>query len=176
MNTDNDEDDIKYDEDIRQADEDIRQADEDIRQADEVKRERLINYDYDDDNYNYLDLGNNNLEEEFDAILELSKKEFNSAQEKQEEKDIELIYNQLKEERQNKFNNIKIQLSKMLIFDKENVNYYELVLSIIELYETGTISKYIINKTNYDIIFTILKTFRLPNQEIDNLKQLILCE
>lgn len=147
--------------------------DENIRQADEVKRERLINYDFENDNV--VD-HNHSSDAEFDAILELSKNEFNSAQEKQAEKDMELIYNQHKEERQNKFNNIKIQLSKMILFDRENVNYYELVLSIIEFYEIGSINEYIINKTNYDIIFTILKTIRLPNQEIDNLKKIILCE
>lgn len=146
--------------------------DENIRQPDEVKRERLINYDYDDENY----LDSHTLDDDFDAILELSKNEFNSAQEKQTEKDVELILNLFKEERQNKFNNIKIQLTKMIFFDRENVNYYELVLSIIELYEIGSINEYIINKSNYDNIFTILKTIRLPNEEINNLKKLILCE
>jgi hypothetical protein len=148
--------------------------DENVRQPDEIKRERLINYDFDGENDNFLD--SHTTDAEFDAILELSKNEFNSAQEKQAEKDMELIYNQHKEERQNKFNNIKIQCTKMIIFDRENVNDYELVLSIIELYEIGTINEYIINKTNYDNIFTILKTIRLPNQEIDNLKKIILCE
>ncbi len=37
--------------------------------------------------------------------------------------------------RQNKFNNIKIQLNKIILFDRDNLDYYELVLSIIEMYE-----------------------------------------
>jgi hypothetical protein len=147
---------------------------DDVRQPDEVKREILINYNYDLENDNYLE--SHTLDDDFDAILELSKNEFNSAQEKQAEKDMELIYNQQKEERQNKFNIIKIQFTKMIIFDRENVNCYELVLSIIELYEIGSISVYILNKSSYNDIFTILKTIRLPNEEIDNLKKLILCE
>ena len=73
------------------------------------------------------------------TILTLSKNEFEVKQEEQEQKDIELIYNQMKEEqekqRKDKFNNIKIQIHKVLLFDKTNLQYYELILSIIEMFE-----------------------------------------
>ncbi len=151
--------------------------DDNIRAPDPVKMDRLINDDTNDLINPILD---NNTNYELDTVLELSRNEFNNAQEQKEQKDIELICSQIKEEqdkqRKNKFDNIKIQLNKIILFDRLNLNYYELVLSIIEMFELGVINDYKTNEKEYTHIFQILKTIRLPTNEIENLKKLILCE
>lgn len=144
--------------------------DDNIRLPDEVKIDRLID---DDDTMNHI-LQNNNSD--FDTILELSKNEYNSLQEQEEQKAIELICNQTKQDRQNNFNNIKIQLNKIILFDRDNIHYYELVLSIIEMYELNVINEYKPYEKEYTTIFKLLKTIRLPTEEIENLKKIILLE
>lgn len=143
-----------------------------IRQPDPVKMERLINDDFDI----YNPILDNDQNYQLDAVLEMSKNEFLE----QEQKAIELICNQSKEqqykERQNKFNNLKIQLNKIILFDRPNLDYYELVLSIIEMYELCIIPEYKTNLNEYNNIFKLLKTIRLPKDELENLKKLIICE
>ena len=149
--------------------------DNNIRQPDPVKIDRLI----DDDTINPIvqnNINNNINNTNFDTILELSKNEYNLLQEQEEQKAIEFICNQTKQERQNKFNNIKTQLNKIILFDRDNIKYYELVLSIIELYELRIINEYKTNENEYTTMFKLLKTIRLPNEEIENLKKIILLE
>ena len=156
-----------------------------IRSPDPVKIEQLINYDFDTINHinhiNHINpIWNNNTNYDLNTILEISKHEFDSIQQQEETKTIELICNQSKqqeyEERQNKFNNVKIQLNKIILFDKPNLYYYELVLTIIEMYEFGALSEYKTNINDYTKIFNILKTIRIPTDEFDNLKKLIIYE
>ena len=52
----------------------------------------------------------------------------------------------------------------------------ELCNIIIEMFENGFITEYIINETEYTNIFKIIKTIRIPLDEINNLKKLILFE
>jgi hypothetical protein len=143
--------------------------DNNIRPPDQVKIDKLI----DDDTINPI-VQNNNFD--LETILELSKNEYNSLQDQEEQKAIELICNQTKQERQNKFNNIKIQLNKIILFDRDHLDYYELVLSIIEMYELNVINEYKTYEKEYTTIFKLLKTIRLPNEEIENLKKIILLE
>jgi hypothetical protein len=141
---------------------------DEIRAPDPVKQERLIDNTQTEFHY------------DLDTILELSKHEFNSTLEKEEQKAIELICIQSKEEqetlRKNKFNNIKIQLNKMILFDRTNLHYYELILSIIEMFELGVINEYKTNESECTNIFKILKTIRLPIDEIENFKKIIFCD
>ena len=145
-----------------------------IRSPDPVKIEQLIHYDFDTIN----PIWNNNTNYDLNTILQISKHEFDSIQQQEENKTIELICNQSKqqeyEERQNKFNNVKIQLNKIILFDRHNLYYYELVLTIIEMYEFGALSEYKTNINDYTKIFNILKTIRIPTDEFDNLKKLII--
>jgi|LakMenEpi03Aug12_release.lakeMendotaPanAssembly.Ray.scaffolds.fasta_scaffold457867_2 hypothetical protein len=151
--------------------------DHNIRPPDPVKMDRLINDDTNDLINPILD---NKIDYDLNTVLEFSKNEFNNAQEQEEQKAIELICSQTKEEqdkeRKNKFDNIKVQLNKIILFDRNNLNYYELVLSVIEMFELGLINEYKTNETEYTNIFQILKTIRLPTKEIENLKKVILCE
>ena len=74
------------------------------------------------------------------------------------------------------FDNIKTQLNQIILFDRPNLNYYELILSIIMMFEDGLISKYKINFNEYIQIFKIVKTIKIPTNELDNLKKIIIYE
>ena len=143
-----------------------------IRSPDPVKTEQLIN-----NNFDTIKPIWNNKDYDINAALDISKQEFDSIQQQEETKTIELICKQNKEQRLHKFDNIKIQLNKIILFDRTNLEYYELVLSIIELFEIGFINEYkITNKEQHTNIFKILKSIRLPPNEIDNLKKIIIRE
>lgn len=147
-----------------------------IRPPDQSKIERLIDDNFYTINSNHNPILDNNQSYDLDTILEMSKNEFLE----QEQKEIELLCNKIKEEhykaKQNKFDTIKIQLNKLILFDRPNLAYYELILSIIEMYELGVISEYKTNLNEYTNIFKLLKTIRLPNEEFENLKKLIVIE
>lgn len=153
--------------------------DEYIRPPDQIKIERLIDDNLDIStiaNYNYVNPIYDNKDYDLNTILKISKLEFDAIQEEEEKKTIDTICNQIKQERHNKFNNMKCQLNKIILFDRENIDYYELILSIIEMFELGVINEYKTNENKYKNIFRILKSIRLPINEIDNLKKIIIIE
>ena len=124
-----------------------------IRPPDSVTRERLIDY-----NHTFTDLNS-----ELNTVIEMSKNEYNFLQEQEQQS------------RQRKFQNIKIQISKIILFDRANLHYYELILTIIEMFELCLINQYNITDENeYMNIFKILKSIRLPNNEIEEIKKLII--
>lgn len=153
--------------------------DEYIRPPDQIKIERLIDDNLDIStiaNYNYVNPIYDNKDYDLNTILKISKLEFDAIQEEEEKKTIDTICNQIKQERHSKFNNMKCQLNKIILFDRENIDYYELILSIIEMFELGVINEYKTNENKYKNIFRILKSIRLPINEIDNLKKIIIIE
>ena len=126
---------------------------DDIRPPDSVITERLIDF-----NNTFTDLNN-----ELNTVIEMSKNEYNLLQEQEQQL------------RQQKFHNIKIQINKIILFDKPNLRYYELILTIIEMFELCLINQYNITDENeYMNIFKILKSIRLPNNEIEEIKKLII--
>ena len=133
------------------------------------------------DNNEYInDYGNNDYKKEEDdeqlkLILELSKNEYISSQEIEEQKEIDTIIEHSNVEL-DKYNSIKNKLNKILCFDKQNKEIYELILSIIQLYETGYITTYKSTTKEYNNIFVLLKTIRLTNEEEHSLKYLIIEE
>ena len=135
-----------------------------IRKPDPIIRDKLIDQPFvlsEDD--------------QLKQILEFSKNEFNDSQDIYEKK---LIDKQLEEtkERSNQCISIKQKLNKMLVFDKENKQVYETILSIIEFYIEGYITQYKMNKEEFDKTFMILKTIRLTNGEFIYLQKLIIME
>ena len=135
-----------------------------IRKPDPIIRDKLIDQPFvlsEDD--------------QLKQILEFSKNEFNDSQDIYEKK---LIEKQLEEtkERSNQCISIKQKLNKMLVFDKENKQVYETVLSVIECYIEGYITQYKMNKEEFDKTFMILKTIRLTNGEFIYLRNLIIME
>ena len=124
-----------------------------IRPPDSVTTERLIDY-----NDTFTDLNS-----ELNTVIEMSKNEYNLLQEQEQQS------------RQRKFHNIKKQINKIILFDRPNLRYYELILTIIEMFELCLINQYnITNENEYMNIFKILKSIRLPNNEIEEIKKLII--
>lgn len=139
-----------------------------IRPPDSIITDRLI-----DNNHTFTD-----LDSDLNAALEISKNEYNLLQiqlfRQQQEKQ-EKEQEQEKQLRQHKFQNIKIKINKIILFDRPNLRYYELILSIIEMFELCLINQYNITDENeYINIFKILKSIRLPNNEIEEFKKIII--
>ena len=141
-----------------------------IRPPDSIIRERLIQTPF----YNTSEHYNNSKDFALKKAIKESQKDF---QMKEEEETFNAICNNLREEelknRKTKFTCVKTQLKKLTLFDKVNVCYYELILSVIEMYEQGLIQEYKVDKTEYHNIFSTLKTIRLPSLEVNELTKLI---
>jgi hypothetical protein len=156
--------------------------DNNIRPPDPVTNEQLLDNDNDNDynyNYNYelinqtvnqnitnttnydeLNYDETNYNDELNKALELSKNEF---------KEVE-------DGRKNEFKSIKLKLNKILLFDRPNIFNYELILSIIELYEQNYINEYKSLNKEFNDIFNVLKTIRLTNEESSSIKKIIVCK
>jgi len=149
-------------------------SDSSVRLPDNIIKEKLI----DDDNDFYEE--NKFYEEnEINKIIEQSKNEFDFIQKQEEQKNVDLLIQYHKEEFEkkylNKFNNLKTQLNKLLVLDKSNADSYELLLSIIEIFENGLLDFYHTNKETYVKIFRILKNIRILPSELNLLEQIITC-
>jgi hypothetical protein len=142
-----------------------------IRPPDPIINEQLLDNDY---NYNYELITQNitnttntnttnyddpSYTDELNKALELSKREF-----KDEE-----------DNRKNEFKSIKLKLNKILLFDRPNIFNYELILSIIELYEQCYINEYKSLNKEFNDIFNVLKTIRLTKEELSSIKKIIVC-
>jgi hypothetical protein len=151
-----------------------------IRPPDPVKRETLIeqfgnldnninNYNY---NYNFPDYNEyNDIDNdiEFKRVLQLSIDEFDllaqqteSKCETERDKRIDILYN------------IKQRLLKVKTFDKCYNETYEMIISIIEMYEMEVINIFAVNKESYTAIFNITKLVRFTTDEIELLKDIII--
>ena len=144
--------------------------DDNIRPPDPIINEQLLDNDYNYEliNQNITNTTNttnttNYIEasytDELNKALELSKREF-----KDEE-----------DNRKNEFKSIKLKLNKILLFDRPNIFNYELILSIIELYEQCYINEYKSLNKEFNAIFNVLKTIRLTKEELSSIKKIIVC-
>ena len=138
-----------------------------IRPPDPIINEQLLDNDYNYEliNQNITNTTNttnttNYNTDELNKALELSKREF-----KDEE-----------DNRKNEFKSIKLKLNKILLFDRPNIFNYELILSIIELYEQNYINEYKSSNKEFNDIFNILKTIRLTKEETSSIKKIIVCK
>jgi len=138
-----------------------------IREPDPIKKEQLIT---NANNHNNL-----STDDELNVILELSKNEFELFQQKEEQMAFEMI-DQLKKDRLKQFETVKHKLNKLCIIDKKINHIYTNILSIIELYEEGLITVYSLNKEECNVIYAILKSIRLTNEELLSLQKLIIYE
>ena len=135
-----------------------------IRKPDPIIRDKLIDGPFE-----------LSEDDQLKQVLEFSKNEFNDSQYIYEKKLIEKQLDE-KKERSNECISIKQKLNKMLVFDKENAQVYETLLSVIEFYIEGYITQYKMNKEEFDKTFMILKTIRLTNGEFIYLQNLIIME
>lgn len=146
---------------------------DEIRPPDPVKRETLIeqfdnfnnmynNFDNNifediDDNYNQYDI-------EFHRVLQLSRDEY------------EIVAQQTENERQQRLCillNIKQRLLRVKGFDMDNNKIYEMIISIIEMYEKEKMNTFGVDKENYTAIFNVTKLVRFEKDEIELLKEII---
>ena len=144
-----------------------------IRPPDPVKRETLIeqfdnfnnmynnnfdnNFEDIDDNYNQYDI-------EFHRALQLSRDEY------------EIVAQQTENERHQRLGtllNIKQRLLRVKGFDMDNNKIYEMIISIIEMYETEKINTFGVDKENYTAFFNVTKLVRFDQDEIELLKDII---
>ena len=106
---------------------------------------------------------------ELDKILALSKAEYEMSMNQQ----IEDMYKVEKASRTDKFVSIKQKVKKILSFDKQHTNKYEMILSIIEMYEQGFITHYFVSQEDHHILLALLQSLRVSNIEIEHFTNII---
>ena len=153
----------------------------DIRPPDPVINEQLLDYNY---NYNY-ELINQTVNQNITNTTNYSELNYyetnyiEASYNDELNKAIELSKNEFKDEednRKNEFKSIKLKLNKILLFDRPNIFNYELILSIIELYEQNYINEYKSTNTEFNDIFNVLKTIRLTKEETSSITKIIVCK
>lgn len=137
-------------------------SDDDVREPDSVVIDKLIDNDNTDNNY------------DFEKILQQSIEQSKHEYEKQEQEILELIIQQEKTERSSMFVSLKQYIKRMEIIDKPNSQLFGTLLSIIEMYENGYITTYLIDNDEYEKIFKLISNNRLPKEELNNLRKIII--
>jgi seryl-tRNA synthetase len=104
-------------------------------------------------------------------IINRSKAEFELEQNNAEQRMLEEIIITENEEiirqRFKQFTNLKLQLNRMKIIDKQNTNAYEFLLNVIEMYQKRYINFYEVTLDEYNNFVSLLKGLRLPKEELD---------
>jgi hypothetical protein len=65
-----------------------------------------------------------------------------------------------------KYINIKNKFKKVQMYDATNKDAYEIIITIIEMYELNYIDNYMLDETSYNNIFKLIKTIRLTKEEV----------
>ena len=137
--------------------------DEDIRPPDEVKREQLM-----EDN-------RSDFQKQIDEALYLSLQEVKQQQEISMNYEEEIIKN-YKDEiimRKEKFQQILLDMNKLIRFDKDIKEVYEIIEPIIESYCNQCIEFVELDIDTYDRIFKVIGTIRTDKKNIELLKTII---
>jgi len=137
--------------------------DEEIRAPDEVKRERLI-----DDN-------RCEFQKQMDEALYLSLQEIKNVEEinkKYEELIIQNYHNEINERRE-KFGGLLLDINKLIRFDKDIKEIYEIIEPIIESYCNQYIEYVELDEETYDKIFKVIGTIRTNKKNIELLQKII---
>jgi|694.fasta_scaffold95267_3 hypothetical protein len=136
---------------------------EDIRLPDKVVNEKLSEKPI------------NNYEEQIEEATHWSILEFNQQKELNEKYEREIHENHIKEIsiRKEKFKDLLNDLKKIIYFDDEIRNIYEIIEPVIESYIAQYIEFVQFDKETYDKIFTVLGKIRTNKQNIERLKNII---
>jgi hypothetical protein len=142
-----------------------------IRAPDNVFRERLI--DDDDDEYDsWFQLRNNNDNDLEQAIAESFRiyNENNTWNDfDNNNTDNDLKDNDIKGVEEMKQNDLfpifKLNIKKLIHFDKQLKELYEKILPILDLYERGEIDHHLMDYQEYQVMFGILRSVRIPKEE-----------
>jgi CHASE3 domain sensor protein len=142
----------------------INHYDEEIRLPDEVKRERLVQ-----DNRSEFD-------KQMDEALYLSLQEIKQQEEisqNYEEEIIKNFYNEL-QKRKDSFGNLLMDLNKLIKFDKDIKEIYEIIEPIIDSYCNQYIEVVELDSITYEKIFKVIGTVRTDKKNIKLLKTILL--
>jgi hypothetical protein len=139
---------------------------DDIRPPDEVKRETLI-YDTRDD-----------FEKELDNAIQASMEAFIEQQKIHDKYEEDVMNEFIKEKTKRKeiFEKLLFDLNKLIKYDKEIKEIYEIIYPIIELYCNQYIEVIHLDQITHDKIFTILNKIRINKNGLDSFKNIILIE
>ena len=135
----------------------INHYDEEIRSPDEVKRERLIQ-----DN-------RCEFQKQMDEALYLSLQEIKQQEEisqNYEEEIIKNFYNEL-QKRKDSFSNLLMDLNRLIKFDKDIKEIYEIIEPIIDSYCNQYIEVVELDLITYEKIFKVIGTVR-TDKKISN--------
>jgi hypothetical protein len=118
------------------------------------------------------------FEKEMDNALNESMKDIEEQQKIQDNYEKELLDKFLNEsiKRRHQFEKLLFDLNKLIKYDKEIKEIYELIEPIIELYCNQYIEFINFDQTTHEKIFNILNKIRIDKTALDILKNIILIE
>lgn len=139
-----------------------------IRRPDDVYYDRLIDSD---SNYyeNFGNIYNNDFEIQLKQIMEQSKLEY----EEKELLDIQIDLVKHLEKRENAFKEFRKIMKRLIPFDKELQSIYNMLVPILDLYESSSLDSYYIDENTYNRIFNLLDKTRVSKNDIQLLKTII---
>ena len=138
--------------------------DDDIRNADEARSELLQQ----DTRTEY--------EKQIEEAINLSSMEYREKEIKNEMFEEEIIanYYKISNERRDLFREFLFDLGKLIRFDKETKEIYEIIEPIIESYCNQIIDNWELDEITYDRIFKALKSIRTNKKNIERLANLLI--
>lgn len=138
-------------------------SEDNIRLPDNIKREVLIQ-----DTRDVFD-------KQIDETLYLSLQEIIKQDEKNNLYEDEVINNYLNEIgfRREKFYKLTLDLNKLIRFDKDVKEIYEIIEPIIDAYCNQYIQNYQLDEITYDKIFKIIGTIRTDKKNIELLRTIL---
>ena len=136
---------------------------DEVRNPDEVKIEQLIEDKRSD------------FDKQTDEAIYLSLQEIENAEEINKNYEELIINNYYIEitERKEKFSDLLFDMNRLIRFDKDVKEIYEIILPIIESHCSQYIEFYHIDKAIHDRIFKIIGTIKTNKKNIENLKSVI---
>jgi hypothetical protein len=139
---------------------------ENIRPPDEVKKEKLLEFQ---------DI-RSEFEKQVEEAIYRSLQESSQMDELNKKFEEEIINKYLLETsvRRDKFSELLLDINKIMRFDKELKEIYEIIEPVIEAYCCHYIEFFEVDKQTYDKIFKIITTIRTNKKNIENLKSIIL--
>lgn len=151
---------------------------EEIRPPDEVKRERLIQYDSDEDKYPYEYEKFNENDDEIQKAISISLQEHEILQQKHIDYENKWYqeYYEMTKDRFNKFDKLLNDLLRVSKYDKSTKEIYEIVEPIVYNFCKGYISYYEFDNETHKKIFDCIESIRTDKNAILFLREILKSE
>lgn len=135
-----------------------------IRAPDEVRVEQLI-----EDNMSEYD-------KQIEEAMHLSIQDFRDKEESYKKYEVDILeeYNNITIKRREIFRGFLFDVNKLIRFDKEIKEIYEIIEPIIDAYCEQYIKEYEIDSLTYDRIFKMISTIRTDKKNIELLKTILI--